>query len=261
MRPVRGEYTGVSWRIIMDERFLRTRMVIGDEGQETLMRASVAVFGAGGVGGAVIEALARSGIGRLDIIDGDSFSRSNLNRQILAVEPVLGKSKAQVAKERIFAINPQAQVTAWNLFYLPENAGAIDFTIYDYVVDAIDTVAGKLTIIEQAKQAGVPVISSMGTGNKLDPSAFEITDIRKTSVCPLARVMRQELKKRGITGVKVLYSKEEPRRPIELGGTESKGTAGRPVPGSMPFVPPVAGYLIAAEVVRDLLKEEEKRNG
>lgn len=239
----------------MDERFLRTRMLIGEEGQRALMNASVAVFGAGGVGGAVIEALARSGIGRLDIVDGDTFSLSNLNRQILAVEAVVGKSKAEVAKERILSIHSKAQVTAQKLFYLPENAGAIDFTQYDYVVDAIDTVSGKLAIIKGAKRAGVPVISSMGTGNKLDPSAFEITDIKKTSVCPLARVMRQELKKHGISGVKVLYSKEEPRRPLQLSSTETKWTAGRPVPGSMPFVPPVAGYLIAAEVVRDLLKE------
>jgi len=243
----------------MDERFLRTRMLIGEEGQAVLMNASVAVFGAGGVGGAVIEALARSGIGRLDIIDGDSFSLSNLNRQILAVESVVGKSKSEVAKERILSINPTARVTARKLIYLPENADVIDFTLYDYVVDAIDTVSGKLAIIKRAKRAGVPVISSMGTGNKLDPSAFEITDIKKTSVCPLARVMRRELKQCGISGVKVLYSKEEPRRPFQLSNAQTKGTAWRPVPGSMPFVPPVAGYLIAAEVVRDLLKEE--RNG
>lgn len=261
MRPVRGEYTGDARRIIMDERFLRTRMLIGDAGQDILTRASVAVFGAGGVGGAVIEALARSGIGRLDVIDGDTFSVSNLNRQILAVEPAVGKAKTEVAKERILSINPKARVEEWKLFYLPENADTIDFTVYDYVVDAIDTVAGKLAIIEGAKRAGVPVISSMGTGNKLDPSEFEVTDIRKTSVCPLARVMRQELKKRGITGVKVLYSKEEPRRPLQFDTDDVKGTAGRPVPGSMPFVPPVAGYLIAAEVVRDLLKEERVRNG
>lgn len=245
----------------MDERFLRTRMLIGEKGQASLEKASVAVFGAGGVGGAVIEALARSGIGRMDIIDGDTVGLSNLNRQILAVEATLGKPKAGAAKERILSINPAARVTAHKLFYLPENADAIDFSRYDYVVDAIDTVAGKLTIIEQAKRAGASVISSMGTGNKLNPSAFEITDIRKTTVCPLARVMRQQLKKRGITGVKVLYSKEEPLTPLQLDSTEEKGTAGRPVPGSMPFVPPVAGYLIAAEVVKDLLKEEKERNG
>lgn len=202
----------------------------------------MAVFGVGGVGGYVVEALARSGVGALDLIDNDTVSESNINRQIVALHSTIGKQKTTVAAARVNDINPEIKVREHNLFFLPETADSFDFSLYDYVVDAIDTVSGKLALIERAKEANVPVISSMGTGNKLDPTAFEVADISKTSVCPLARVMRRELKKRGIEKVKVVYSKEEPKE-TDLN-----------VPASIAFVPPVAGLIIAGEVIKDLIK-------
>ena len=202
----------------------------------------MAVFGVGGVGGYVVEALARSGVGALDLVDNDVVKESNLNRQIIALHSTIGAQKTAVAAARVKDINPQIKVREHNVFFLPENAELFDFSLYDYVVDAIDTVSGKIALIEKAKAAKVPVISSMGTGNKLNATAFEVADISQTSVCPLARVMRRELKKRGIENVKVVYSKEEP-----------KDTAGS-VPASIAFVPPVAGLIIAGEVIKDLIK-------
>lgn len=225
------------------ERHIRTQALIGAESVEKLQRARVAVFGIGGVGGYAVEALARAGIGALDLIDNDRVNESNINRQIVALTSTVGKLKTEVAKARVLDINPDCAVRTHELFILPENADSFDFTPYDFVVDAIDTVSGKLAIIERARRAGVPVISCMGTGNKLDPTAFEVADIEKTSVCPLARVMRRELKKRGITGVKVVYSKEEPK--------SGCGDA----PSSISFVPSVAGLILAGEVIKALIKE------
>lgn len=230
-------------------QFSRTALMIGEEGLEKLKRARVAVFGIGGVGGYVVEALARSGVGSLELIDKDVVSVSNINRQIIALHSTVGRYKTEVAAERARDINPDIVVTVRNTFYLPETAGGFDFTAYDYVVDAIDTVSGKIALIEQAQKSGTPIISCMGAGNKLDATAFEVADISKTSVCPLARVMRRELKKRGIEHVKVVYSKEEPR--------ESKAQdeeSGKPIPASIAFVPSVAGLIIAGEVIKDLVK-------
>ncbi len=215
---------------------------------EKLAVSRVAVFGLGGVGGYTVEALARSGVGALDLIDGDKVCLTNLNRQIIATLKTVGRYKADVAAERIADINPECVVRAYKTFYLPDTAHEFDFTQYDYVVDAIDTVTGKLTIIENAKKCGVPVISAMGAGNKLDPTAFQVADISETSVCPLARVMRKELKKRGIGHVKVVYSKEEPARPLE----STEQTTRRALPGSNAFVPSVMGLIIAGEVIKDL---------
>ena len=230
-------------------QFSRTALLLGKEGVEKLKKVRVAVFGIGGVGGYVVEALARSGVGALDLIDKDTVSTSNINRQIIALHSTVGRLKTEVAAERVKDINPDVCVRIHDVFYLPETAGAFDFTQYDYVVDAIDTVSGKLAIVEQAKRANIPVISSMGTGNKLNATAFEVADITKTSVCPLARVMRRELKKRGIEHLKVVYSKEEPL-PSVLTDEES----GKAIPGSISFVPSVAGLIIAGEVIKDLLK-------
>ena len=229
----------------MDERFSRTRALLGDDAMARLQNSRVAVFGLGGVGGYVVEALARSGIGELHLIDNDTVSLSNLNRQILATEDTVGQPKTEAAKRRVLAINPAATVHTYPCFYLPENADSVPIERCDYVVDAIDTVSGKLAIIERAKAAGVPVISSMGTGNKLDPSRLQIGDVYKTEGCPLARVMRRELRARGITALKVVWSPEPPRTP--LGGENAR------VPASVAFVPSVAGLLIASEVVRDLV--------
>ncbi len=229
-------------------QFSRTELLIGKEGLEKLKSAKVAVFGVGGVGGYVVEALARSGVGELELIDKDVVSLSNLNRQIIALHSTVGRRKTEVAAERARDINPAIKVTCRNTFFLPENADEFDFSAYDYVVDAIDTVSGKLALIERAKAAGVPVLSSMGAGNKLDPTAFEVADISKTSVCPLARVMRRELKKRGIGHLKVVYSKEEPKN---SGLTDEE--SGKPVAGSIAFVPSVVGLIIAAEVIKDLI--------
>ncbi len=230
-------------------QFSRTELLLGKDGVEKLKNARVAVFGVGGVGGYVVEALARSGVGALDLIDMDKVSESNLNRQIIALHSTVGRYKTEVAAERVKDINPDICVRIHNVFYLPETADQFDFKEYDYVVDAIDTVSGKLSIIEQAKAADTPVISSMGTGNKLDPTLFEVADITKTSVCPLARVMRRELKKRGIEHLKVVYSKEEPL-PSSIVDEEN----GKPVPGSVAFVPSVVGLILAGEVIKDLVK-------
>lgn len=224
------------------------------EGLERLKRSRVAVFGVGGVGGYVVEALARSGVGALDLIDGDVVSLTNLNRQIIALESTVGKKKVEAARERVLEINPQAEVRAIDLFFTAENAASLDFSQYDYVADAIDTVSSKLELIARSKAAGTPVISCMGAGNKFDPTAFRVADISQTSVCPLARVMRRELKKRGILGVKAVYSTEEASTPLLFAEEEdAKGTAGRPTPGSMAFVPAAAGLVMAAEIVRELL--------
>ncbi len=228
-------------------QFSRTALLLGDEAMEKIKKARVAVFGVGGVGGYVVEALARSGVGELHLIDSDRVSLSNINRQIIALHSTLGRLKTEVAAERARDINPQIKVVCHNLFYLPETADAFDFTAFDYVVDAIDPVSGKIALIERAKEANVPVISSMGAGNKLDAAAFEVADITKTSICPLARVMRRELKKRGIDHVKVVYSKEEPR-PAKAFDEES----GKPLPASIAFVPSVAGLLLSGEVIKDL---------
>ena len=225
---------------------------------EKLKNAHVAIFGIGGVGGYVAEALARSGVSHLDLIDNDDVALSNLNRQIIALHSTIGRPKVDVMKERILDINPEAEVFAHKCFYLPETKDQFDFSKYDYVVDAVDTVTAKLQIIMQAKAADVPVISSMGAGNKVDPTKFEVADISQTSVCPLARVMRQECKKRGIKNVKVVYSKEKPVVTHKAEGTvtELKGTAptATPAPASCAFVPSVAGLIIASEVIKDLIK-------
>ncbi|MBO5372330.1 MAG: tRNA threonylcarbamoyladenosine dehydratase [Lachnospiraceae bacterium] len=234
----------------MENQFSRTELLIGQENLERLSQARVAVFGVGGVGGYTVEALARSGIGTLDLIDNDTVAVSNINRQIIATHKTIGQYKVDVAKERVLDINPNAKVNVYRTFYLPETAGEFDFTQYDYVVDAIDTVTGKLGLAEQAKAAGVPMISAMGAGNKMDASAFEVTDISKTSVCPLARVMRRELKKRGIEHLKVVYSKEKAMTPAE----SKEDTGRRQTPGSLAFVPSVAGLIIAGEVIKDLIE-------
>ncbi|MBR2442663.1 MAG: tRNA threonylcarbamoyladenosine dehydratase [Clostridia bacterium] len=233
----------------MEIKYSRTALLIEKEGVEKLKRARVAVFGIGGVGGYVVEALARAGVGTLDLVDKDTLSESNINRQILALHSTVGKWKTEVAKGRIKDINPDITVHAYNLFYLPETADEFDFSAYDYVVDAMDTVSAKLALIERAKNANIPVISSMGTGNKLNPTAFEVADISKTLICPLARVMRKELKRRGIEHLKVVYSKEEAKPPT-LFDEES----GKPIPGSISFVPSVAGLIIAGEVIKDLIR-------
>ena len=248
----------------MLNQFSRTQLLLGQEGMEKLYRARVAVFGIGGVGGYTVEALARSGVGTLDLIDDDKVCLTNLNRQIFATRKTVGQYKVDVAQQRILEINPKAVVHTYKTFYAPQTAEQFDFTQYDYVVDAIDTVTGKLELVEQAEKAGVPIISSMGAGNKMDPTAFEVADIYETSVCPLARVMRKELKKRGIKKLKVVYSKEPPMTPIDdmsiscrtncicPPGTERKCTQRRQVPGSNAFVPSVVGLIIAGEVVKDL---------
>ncbi len=226
-------------------------MLFGKKAMQKLASARVAVFGIGGVGGYVVEALARSGIGALDLIDNDTVSLTNINRQIIATLETVGKYKVDIAAQRVKEINPDCVVNTHNIFYLPQNADALDFSQYDYVVDAIDTVAGKLAIIEKAYNCGVRVISCMGTGNKTDPTAFRVADINQTSVCPLARVMRRELKKRGITALKVVYSREEPLKPLENSGEASQR---REIPASCAFVPSVAGLIIAGEVIKDLIK-------
>lgn len=248
----------------MLNQFSRTQLLLGEEGMEKLFRARVAVFGIGGVGGYTVEALARSGIGTLDLIDDDRICLTNLNRQILATRKTVGQFKVDVAGQRILEINPNAVVHTYRTFYTPQTAGQFDFTQYDYIVDTIDTVSGKLELVEQAQRAGVPVISCMGAGNKMDPTAFEVADIYETSVCPLARVMRHELRKRGISHLKVVYSREPAMTPIEdmsiscrahcicPPGTARKCTQRRQVPGSNAFVPPAAGLIIAGEVVKDL---------
>lgn len=235
----------------MKEEFQRTGILIGEDGLDKLQKARVAVFGIGGVGGHTVEALARSGIGEFDLIDSDKVARSNLNRQLIATQDTIGKYKVDVMKERILSINPDAKVNVYPIFYLPETAEQFDFHNYSYVVDAVDTVTAKLQIIMEAKNAGVPVMSSMGAGNKMNPEMFEVADIYKTSVCPLARVMRVELKKRGVKKLKVVYSKETPIAPKEQ--IREEGCQKRAIPGSNAFTPSVAGLIIASEVVKDLI--------
>ncbi len=235
----------------MEEWITRTGLLLGSDGIEKLKSAKVAIFGVGGVGGYVAEALARSGIGNFVLVDSDCVDVTNINRQIIALNSTVGKLKVDVMKDRISDINPLAKVEARACFYLPENAGEFDFSEYSYVVDAVDTVSAKLSIIERAKEAGVPVISSMGAGNKLDASAFRVSDIYKTKVCPLAKVMRHECKKRGIKKLKVVYSEEEPLRQSADTDPQLKAS-GRPAPGSIAFVPSVCGLIIAGEVVKDL---------
>ena len=232
----------------MEDMFSRTRMLLGEEAMARLARARVAVFGVGGVGGYVVEALARSGIGALDLIDSVRVVLSNLNRQIITTRNTLGMLKVDAAKARVLSVNPDCAVRTWPVFYLPETADQFDFSQYDYVVDAIDTVAGKLQLIEAAKAAGTPIISSMGAGNKLDPTAFRVADISETSVCPLARIMRRELRKRGVEHVKVVYSTE----PALSTAPSSEETGRRATPGRVAFVPAVAGLVLAGEVIKDI---------
>jgi tRNA A37 threonylcarbamoyladenosine dehydratase len=215
---------------------------------EKLKHSRVAVFGIGGVGGYVVEALARSGVGALDLIDNDTVAITNINRQIIATHNTIGRYKVDVAKERIKEINPECEVRIYKTFYLPEKSEEFDFKVYDYVADAIDTVSGKIALAVQASRAGVPIISAMGAGNKLEPTMFEVADIYKTSVCPLAKVMRKELKKRGVKKLKVVYSKEEPLKPAE---TEEK-TGKRQTAGSTAFTPAVAGLIMASEIIKDI---------
>lgn len=241
----------------MADRFSRTALLLGDDAINKLKTKHVAVFGLGGVGGYVTEALARAGVGKITVTDNDVVSESNINRQIIALTSTVGKKKTELWKERIKDINPEAEVETLDMFVVRENAGEIDFSAFDLVVDAVDTVTAKLVIIEKAKKAGCKVISAMGTGNKTRPELFRISDVSKTSVCPLARVMRKELKARGITGVKVLYSTEDAVKPAENADVRAENVKRRALVGSLPYVPSVAGLLIAAEAVRELLGEDK----
>ena len=255
----------------MLNQFSRTELIIGKEAMGILNAAHVAVFGIGGVGGYTVEALVRSGIQHIDLVDDDKVCLTNLNRQIIATHSTVGKYKVDVMKERILDINPEAEVNVHKCFYLPETRSQFDFTKYDYVVDAVDTVTAKINLIMQAKEAGTKIISSMGAGNKMDPTQFKVADISETSVCLLARVMRQECKKRGIKNVKVVYSTEKAMRPIEdmaiscrahcicQPGTKHKCTERRDIPGSNAFVPSVAGLIIAREIIKDLTQEATAR--
>lgn len=248
----------------MVNQFARTQLLLGEEAMNNLHSAKVAIFGIGGVGGYVAEALARSGVGSFVLVDSDTVSVTNLNRQIIATQKTLGKYKTEVMKERILDINPNAKVEIHNCFYLPETAEAFDFSQYSYVVDAVDTVSAKIELVMRAKEMKVPIISSMGAGNKLDPTKFEVTDIYKTSVCPLAKVMRHELKKRNVKKLKVVYSKEIPIKPsinmnseqerkiIQSGENSNNSINKRAIPGSVAFVPSVVGLIIAGEVIKDV---------
>ena len=251
----------------MVDQFLRTELLLGQEAMEILKHARVAVFGVGGVGGYTVEALVRSGVGTIDLVDNDKVSLTNLNRQIIATRKTIGQYKVDVMRERILDINPDADVNVHKCFFLPETKDEFDFSEYSYVVDAVDTVTAKIELVLQSQQAGAPIISSMGAGNKLNPSGFEVADIYQTSVCPLAKVMRRELKKRGVPHLKVVYSKEKPIRPIAeledicreervgLLQTKSEHAGRRDIPGSTSFVPSVAGLIIAGEVIKDLTRE------
>ena len=232
------------------EQFSRLEILIGEDKLELIKNKRIAIFGIGGVGGAVVEALVRSGITKFDLIDNDIVSISNLNRQIIANLDTIGKYKVDVMKDRILSINKNAEVNVYKCFFLPENSNEFDFSQYDYVVDAVDTVTAKIEIIRKSKESNVPVISSMGTGNKINPIMLEVSDIHKTSVCPLAKVMRYELRKRNIKDVKVVYSKEEPLTPKKIINDDKK----RNIPGSTSFVPPVAGYIIASEIIKDIIE-------
>lgn len=236
----------------MNEQFSRTALLVGSEAIERLQRAKVALFGVGGVGSFTAEALIRAGVGALDLFDNDTVAPSNLNRQLIALHSTIGQYKVDAARTRLLDVNPSAQIGAYRMFYLPENADEVDLSKYDYIIDCIDTVAAKLELAVRADALGVPIIASMGTGNKLDPTAFEVADISKTTVCPLARVMRQELRKRGIQHLKVVYSREIPRTPIAEEATEAPQGSRRSTPGSVSFCPSVAGLIIAGEVIRDL---------
>ena len=236
----------------MNEQFSRTQMLLGEDAMEKLQKARVIVFGVGGVGGYTVEALARCGIGQIDLCDSDTVSVSNINRQILATHSTVGMLKVEAAKQRISDINPRCVVRTHPFFYLPDTADRFDFTQYDYIVDCIDTVTGKLQLVERAVAAGTPIICSMGTGNKLDPAAFQVADISKTSMCPLSRIMRKELKKRGIHHLKVVYSQEEALTPA-VDEEELARTGKRQIPGSVAFVPGAAGLVLAGEVVKDLI--------
>lgn len=233
----------------MTNQFSRTAILLGVEAMQKLKNSSVAIFGVGGVGGYVAEALARSGVGTLDLFDNDTVSKTNINRQIYALHSTIGQYKTEVAAKRIADINPEAVVNCHKVFYMPDNADKYDLSKYNYIIDAIDTVTAKIELVVRAQKADVPIISSMGTGNKLDPLSFEVTDIFKTTMCPLAKVMRYELKKRGIKKLKVIYSKEKPLTPLSTDEVSSK----RQVPGSTAFVPSVAGLIIASEVIKDLI--------
>ena len=239
----------------MLEQFSRSELIFGKESTKILNDSYVAVFGLGGVGGYVLEALARSGVGKFDIVDNDKVSVTNLNRQLLATHETIGQYKTDVAEKRVLSINPDAKITKYNTFFTSDTADEFDFSKYDYVVDAIDTVVGKLELVVQSKTNGVPIICSMGAGNKVDPTRFEVADISKTSVCPLAKVMRQELKKRGINDVKVVYSKEPPIKQdaVDIVKDDAINQKKQP-PGSNAFVPSVAGLIIAGEVIKDLIK-------
>ena len=232
------------------EQFSRLEILIGEDKLELIKNKRIAIFGIGGVGGAVVEALVRSGITKFDLIDNDIVSISNLNRQIIANLDTIGKYKVDVMKDRILSINKNAEVNVYKCFFLPENSNEFDFSQYDYVVDAVDTVTAKTEIIRKSKESKIPVISSMGTGNKMNPIMLEVSDIHKTSVCPLAKVMRYELRKRNIKDVKVVYSKEEPLTPKKIISDDKK----RNIPGSTSFVPPVAGYIIASEIIKDIIE-------
>ena len=240
----------------MNEQFLRTAMLLGEDAVEQLQKARVAVFGIGGVGGYTVEALARSGIGQIDLIDSDTVSRSNINRQILATHSTVGLPKVEAARLRILDINPDCVVRTHQVFYTPDTADCFDFRDYDYIVDAIDTVTGKLALVERAVAVNTPIICCMGTGNKLDASAFQVADISKTTMCPLARIMRKELGKRGIKHLKVVYSQEEALTPT--GWEEEAAALGkRQIPGSVAFVPGAAGLILAGEVIKDLAFAEK----
>ena len=235
----------------MNEQFSRTAALFGQEAMEKLQRSHVAVFGVGGVGGYTVEALARSGIGKLTLIDPDDVGLTNINRQILATHENLGVLKVEAAKQRILAINPEAQVQTLPIFYTPETADGVELTGFDYIVDAIDTVTGKLCLVQRAVEAGVPIISCMGAGNKLDGTAFRVADISKTTVCPLARVMRKELKKRGISHLKVVFTTEESLKPAGM-EEEAAALGKRQIPGSTSYIPGIAGLLLAGDVIKDL---------
>ena len=239
----------------MIEQFSRTQMLLGEDAMARLYGAKVAVFGVGGVGGYVVEALARCGIGRLDLCDSDTVSVSNINRQILATHSTVGMLKVEAARKRIADINPACEVRTYPFFYLPDTADRFDFAEYDYIVDCIDTVTGKLQLVERAVAVGTPIICSMGTGNKLNPAVFQVADISKTSMCPLARIMRKELKKRGIHHLKVVYSQEEARKP-DVDEEELQRIGKRQIPGSVAFVPGAAGLILAGEVVKDLVEKD-----
>ena len=241
----------------MDNRFQRTELLLGEEAMRRLAKARVAVFGVGGVGGFAVEALARSGVGRLDLIDSDRVDLTNINRQIIATSDTVGEYKVDAAKARVLSINPECIVNTHRVFFLPETASGFDLSVYDYIIDAVDTVSAKLELALGAQKANTPIISAMGAGNKLDPTAFEVCDISKTSVCPLARVMRAECKKRGIKKLKVVYSKEQPTRPVSKVDPDNPNR--RDTPASISFVPPVVGLIIAGEVVKDRVKSLEFR--